>query len=77
LNGCPFWVAGGGNQGIHGALARHYTGKSKEEIRDNTIIMTQWLERTVRKYPDQWNWMNIRWSDSSPAAVNNHQAKKD
>jgi Kdo2-lipid IVA lauroyltransferase/acyltransferase len=55
-------------------LAR--TGKSKEEIRDNTIIMTQWLERTVRQYPDQWNWMNLRWSDSSPAALNNHPAKK-
>lgn len=51
--------------------------KSKEDIRDNTIILTQWLERTVRKYPDQWNWMNIRWSDSSPATVNNHQTKKD
>jgi lauroyl/myristoyl acyltransferase len=23
--------------------------------------LTQWLERTVRQYPDQWNWMNIRW----------------
>jgi lauroyl/myristoyl acyltransferase len=35
--------------------------------------MTQWLERTVRAYPDQWNWMNIRWwanSDNEHASQN-------
>jgi lauroyl/myristoyl acyltransferase len=31
------------------------------DVKENTIRITQWLERTVRKYPDQWNWMNIRW----------------
>ncbi|MGH7827579.1 MAG: lysophospholipid acyltransferase family protein [Candidatus Binatia bacterium] len=40
-------------------------GKAKAEIRENTLRVTQWLERTVGKYPDQWNWMNIRWSDTS------------
>ena len=30
-------------------------------IRENTISITRWLERTVRSYPDQWNWMNIHW----------------
>jgi KDO2-lipid IV(A) lauroyltransferase len=36
--------------------------RGKEQIRDNTILITQWLERTVRAYPDQWNWMNLgRW----------------
>jgi lauroyl/myristoyl acyltransferase len=38
-------------------LAR--TEKTKEDVRENTVRMTQWLERTVRDYPDQWNWMNI------------------
>jgi KDO2-lipid IV(A) lauroyltransferase len=37
------------------------SGKGAEQIRENTIRLTQWLERTVRAYPDQWNWMNIRW----------------
>jgi Kdo2-lipid IVA lauroyltransferase/acyltransferase len=38
------------------------TAKGKNEIRENTIRITQWLERTVRAYPDQWNWTNIkRW----------------
>jgi KDO2-lipid IV(A) lauroyltransferase len=37
------------------------TAKGKAQIRDNTIRITQWLERTVRAYPDQWNWTNIHW----------------
>jgi lauroyl/myristoyl acyltransferase len=53
------------------------TAKGKEEIRENTIIMTQWLERTVRKYPDQWNWMNIRWSDPSRVTVSDYESKKN
>jgi Kdo2-lipid IVA lauroyltransferase/acyltransferase len=44
------------------------SGKSKPEIIENTARMTQWLERTVRKYPDQWNWMNIRWWENLPGA---------
>lgn len=35
--------------------------RGKDQIRDNTIRVTQWVERTVRAYPDQWNWMNLRW----------------
>ena len=30
-------------------------------IRENTLRITRWLERTVRSYPEQWNWMNIHW----------------
>ncbi|MGH7775095.1 MAG: lysophospholipid acyltransferase family protein [Candidatus Binatia bacterium] len=41
------------------------SGKIKADVRDNTLRITQWLERTVRTYPDQWNWMNIRWQQTS------------
>jgi KDO2-lipid IV(A) lauroyltransferase len=44
------------------------SAKGNSQIGENTMRMTQWLERTVRNYPDQWNWMNIRhWA--SPAAA--------
>ena len=35
--------------------------RNAEAIRENTIRITRWLERTVRRYPEQWNWMNIHW----------------
>jgi Kdo2-lipid IVA lauroyltransferase/acyltransferase len=41
------------------------SARSKAEIAENTLRITQWLERTVRKYPDQWNWLNIRWWETS------------
>ena len=37
------------------------SGKGQGESEQNILRMTQWLEKTVRTYPDQWNWMNIRW----------------
>jgi len=37
--------------------------RNKSEIRENTLRITHWLERTVRAYPDQWYWMNIHWQD--------------
>ena len=46
------------------------TDKDKGVIRENTLRMTQWLEKTVRAYPEQWNWMNIHWQeDQDKAAV--------
>jgi KDO2-lipid IV(A) lauroyltransferase len=36
-------------------------GVRQGEGRENAQRMTQWVERTVRAHPDQWNWFNIRW----------------
>ncbi|MFQ5903006.1 MAG: lysophospholipid acyltransferase family protein [Candidatus Binatia bacterium] len=41
------------------------SGKIKTDVRENTLRITQWLERIVRSYPDQWNWMNIHWQQAS------------
>ncbi|HYA29051.1 MAG TPA: lysophospholipid acyltransferase family protein [Acidobacteriota bacterium] len=46
---------------IEPELELERASKGPEQIKENTIRMTQWLERTVRAHPDQWNWMNIRW----------------
>jgi len=46
---------------IEPELELERTARGKTQIRDNTIRVTQWVERTVRAYPDQWNWMNLRW----------------
>jgi len=41
------------------------TSQSKADITENTVRLTRWLENTVRRYPDQWNWMNIHWSQET------------
>jgi KDO2-lipid IV(A) lauroyltransferase len=45
---------------IEPELALERSGKGSADVTVNTARMTAWLERTVRAYPDQWNWMNIR-----------------
>jgi Kdo2-lipid IVA lauroyltransferase/acyltransferase len=49
---------------IEPELELERTARGKNEIRENTIRITQWLERTVRAYPNQWNWMNLGQSGS-------------
>ena len=54
------------------------SGKGTGKIRENTLQMTQWLERIVRAYPDQWNWMNIRWWETDEnrlLTAPHHQSK--
>src|SRR3954451_8637120 len=50
---------------IEPELELERSAKGRAAIQENTLRLTQWLERTVRKYPDEWNWTNIRWSDTS------------
>lgn len=57
-------------------LAR--SGTTQAEVKENTVRITQWLERVVRSYPDQWNWMNIRWQESTlDALTEKKQAAKE
>jgi KDO2-lipid IV(A) lauroyltransferase len=54
---------GGGLQlTIEPALELDRSAKGREQIETNMRRITQWLERAVREHPEQWNWMNIRWS---------------
>ena len=39
------------------------SGRLILDLGTNTVRITQWLERVVGSYPDQWNWMNVRWSE--------------
>ena len=49
------------------------SGKSGDHIRENVIRITQWLEGKVQAYPDQWNWMNIRWWRADPETSRAHE----
>lgn len=60
---------------IEPELELERSAKGPEQIKENTIRMTRWLERTVRAHPEQWNWMNIRsWVDGQNPSVD--QAEK-
>lgn len=37
------------------------TGDEDKDIVFNTQILTNFIEETIRKYPDQWVWMHERW----------------
>jgi KDO2-lipid IV(A) lauroyltransferase len=50
-------------------------GRTPEETGENTRIITQWVEKTVRAHPDQWNWMNIRWWSEGSGTPQNSKSK--
>ena len=37
------------------------TENEEEDIVYNTQVLTQFIEDTIRKYPEQWVWMHERW----------------
>jgi KDO2-lipid IV(A) lauroyltransferase len=37
------------------------TGQTRKDILENTAMFASCLERVIRRYPDQWNWLNVRW----------------
>jgi len=45
------------------------SGDIKADVRENTMRMTQWVERVVRSYPDQWNWMHVHWRQGPVGAA--------
>lgn len=36
------------------------TGALQEDVTANVSLFTSYLEKMVRQYPDQWNWLGIR-----------------
>jgi lauroyl/myristoyl acyltransferase len=41
----------------------------KSRVEENILRITEWVEKTVRTYPDQWNWMNINWDNVTSSAL--------
>jgi KDO2-lipid IV(A) lauroyltransferase len=42
------------------------TGNLRSDLQTNTQLITDTVERAVRNYPEQWNWMLKRWKDFYP-----------
>ena len=41
------------------------SGGTRAAIGENIQRTIQWLERVVRRHPDQWNWTNVHWQQTS------------
>jgi KDO2-lipid IV(A) lauroyltransferase len=42
------------------------TNDLRHDLKTNTQLITDRIERAVRNYPDQWNWMLKRWKEFYP-----------
>ena len=42
------------------------TGDRKRDIQETTALYTAALERSIRKFPDQWIWVHKRWKTRPP-----------
>lgn len=40
------------------------SGRSKEDLRVNTEMLTRVFEDHIREYPDQWLWLHRRWRET-------------
>ena len=42
------------------------TGDMEADVAANTVVFTRHLERIIRRYPEQWNWLGFKRADSGP-----------
>jgi KDO2-lipid IV(A) lauroyltransferase len=52
------------------------TGDLRSDLRINTQIITDEVEKAVRQYPDQWFWVHKRWKKYYPYLYPEYQARK-
>jgi Kdo2-lipid IVA lauroyltransferase/acyltransferase len=45
------------------------TGNEEEDVVFNTQVLTNFIEDTIRKHPDQWVWMHERWKTQPGSEV--------
>jgi len=52
------------------------SGDLRSDIQTNTQIITDVVEKAVRKYPDQWFWVHKRWKKYYPELYPEYQARR-
>jgi KDO2-lipid IV(A) lauroyltransferase len=53
------------------------TGDLRSDIQTNTQLITDVVEKAVRKYPDQWFWVHKRWKKYYPELYPEYQARRE
>jgi KDO2-lipid IV(A) lauroyltransferase len=52
------------------------TGDLRSDVQANTQVITDAVEKAVRKYPDQWFWVHKRWKKFYPHLYPEYQARR-
>jgi len=52
------------------------TGDLRSDVQTNTQVITDAVEKAVRKYPDQWFWVHKRWKKYYPHLYPEYQARR-
>ena len=58
------------------ALEFKRTGDLRSDVQANTQVITDAVERMIRKYPEQWFWVHKRWKKYYPHLYPEYQARK-
>ena len=53
-----------------------WSGDLRSDVQANTQLITDAVERMIRKYPDQWFWVHKRWKKYYPDLYPEYQARK-
>ncbi len=57
-------------------LSLKKTGDLRVDLRENTQIMTDAIEKAVKEYPEQWFWLHKRWKRYYPDLYPEYQARR-
>ena len=57
-------------------LTLNWSGDLRSDVQTNTQLITDAVERMIRKYPDQWFWVHKRWKKYYPDLYPEYQARK-
>lgn len=58
------------------ALEFKRTGDLRSDVQANTQVITDVMERMIRKYPEQWFWVHKRWKKYYPHLYPEYQSRK-
>ena len=61
---------------VNSPLEMKRTGDLRSDLQANTQVITDAVEKAVRKYPDQWFWVHKRWKKFYPELYPEYQARR-
>ena len=60
---------------VNSPLDLKRTGDLRSDVQANTQVITDAVEKAIRKYPDQWFWVHKRWKKFYPHLYPAYQAR--